>query len=233
MAVSFFLSSIGFLGVMSDIHIIIRIIAGIICITGVFGLLVFIQKYKQLIASRDMKLYLKTFDYNSYIEAHRRMSLYSNPSYSTYNDLEGVVFLSINKDTEKLPIYRGLYKKLRSLQRYHKSKAYLLSYLLTNEIEEFLEECEFINKIKENNDILHSVIVNNNDTYDFWSIEMFNDLLYKVYRHNEPFVINHIANQHVHAIYIVLYYQYLMNTEQYLLAEDYKEDYLKITQHKH
>ena len=230
--------SAGILGlftlVTSD-YIGFRVFAGVVVVVSIVISSRLYSRYKELIAKTDMKRSARIFDYEEYIESYRRMMSSSSSKYNTFEDLKGIIFLSIQKDNERLPLFRALYKKTRGLNRYSKSRAYLLSYLLTNEIHKFIEEYNFIQELKKNHPVdqvnpEHFFI---NQDEDFWSIITFIERMYSVYTKDTPLRMKKYNNIHEHAIYIVLYYQYLINTEQHLLAEDYKEDYLKITQHKH
>ena len=181
---------------------------------------------ESITATNTLKHYLKNMDTKKMYEENLKRTRGSSETYDTYNDLLGVILLSIQRDQVRLPVFQEMYKNNRGAERLRKSNAYLLSYLIENRVKEFIKEYKHIRVVK--NYVLEKGIGyqrRDEDQKIFHVDDTLVDIFYDAYENSKEIKYETIPNELSYIVFIVIYYQYLQNTEQTLLLEDYKEEY--------
>ena len=180
---------------------------------------------EKLTSYSSMKYYLKKKNTKQLFEENLRFRRSFTDKYNTFDDLLSVILLSMQKDKRLLPVFQSMYKNTRGAERLDKSKTYLLSYLIENKIEEFLEEYEKIIKVR--NYVLEKGIgIHQRKEPSNWSVdEKLIQIFYDAYMNGNKVHYDKVKNDISYLVYIVIYYQYLQNTEQTSLASDFESDY--------
>lgn len=224
--IGFFLTSLGLVFIFTlfgqDVYGYIFVGLGIVMFFGGWYLMVQSQKMTSYLS---MKYYLKNKDTKKLYEENLKYRKTITDSYNTFEDLLGIILLSLQRDKKMLPIFQSMYKNTRGAQRLSKSNTYMLSFLIENKIEDFVKEYQEIIKVK--NYVLEKGIAfrDTNEAPNWLIDEELVHIFYRAYEHGEKVQYDNVKNDMTYLVFVVIYYQYLQNTEQTSLAQDYESEY--------